>query len=413
MPPKSDSGYIVEPSHDMDWTVVADIGKIRTRRVRGRKRWYLDFHPYVRDRNRFLWGDRGAGFQNEAHAVHIQGRIQALFARGLPLSDAIGEFRQASAKPNLISEKLPLWLESLRRGGEHEPYTISQYKGYVKPTGHFSYWSGKTIHDVSYVTLEEWTYWLSDRHQSGKSQKNILTAFRSFLRWLRQRDKSYVISEFPHPKAIKKMRETMSLIDQAAALAAVPESDRGIFFAMAHLTNRPGEARASLVKHYDFRTGWLWIGEALKGGGSAAPRGQTKTGAAGNFPVSKELRMWIERHTPTSARFEHDAPLFPNPRTGKPYGRKTLRNLWVKACSDADVDYVPLYAATKHSTLSELARAGVSLEDLQNLTRHKSVETTRLYLSDYDERKAETVELRDRLARGEKPRSSHSHNKGA
>ena len=150
------------------------------------------------------------------------------------------------------------------------------------------------------------------------------------------------------------------------------------------------------MEHYDFKTRELWVGDALKGGGSGAVRGDTKTGECGRYPVSEELAGWIDRHVPNAARFCGNVPLFPNPNTGKPYARKRIQTLWREACGRAGVDYVPPYRATKHSTLSELARV-LTAEQLQGLARHRDYKTTRGYLSEDADPKAEAQAARAKL----------------
>jgi integrase len=220
---------------------------------------------------------------------------------------------------------------------------------------------------------------------------------RSFLRWHKMDHSDYVVPQFPTVKRGKKKKPvTMPLLDQAAVLLAVPEADRGIFLAYAHLTLRQGEGRACLVEHYDFKRRELWVGDALKGGGSGAVRGDTKTGESGFYPVSDELAEWIERHVPDAARFQKGVPLFPNPRTGNAYARKSIQTLWAAACELAEVDYIPPYRATKHSTLSELARV-LTAEQLQGLARHKDYKTTRAYLGEHADPKGEAQTARAKL----------------
>jgi integrase len=167
--------------------------------------------------------------------------------------------------------------------------------------------------------------------------------------------------------------------------------------AYAHLTLRQGEGRACLVKHYDFKERELWVGDAIKGDNANAPRGDTKTGETGYYPVSDELAQWIECNVPTEYRFkESDRLLFPNPRTGRIYSRKTIQQIWAKACIAAEVDHVPPYRATKHSTLSELARV-LTAEQLQGLARHKKFETTRGYLGEHADPKGEAQAARANL----------------
>jgi len=118
------------------------------------------------------------------------------------------------------------------------------------------------------------------------------------------------------------------------------------------------------------------------------------TGEGPSLP--RTLGEWIERNVPTEARFKPDTPLFANPRTGLPYAHWALDKHWRRACGDAEVSYVPIYRALKHSTLSELARE-LPLEQLQALARHRSVETTRGYLGEVADPKGAAIEARERL----------------
>ena len=112
--------------------------------------------------------------------------------------------------------------------------------------------------------------------------------------------------------------------------------------------------------------------------------------------VNEELAEWIERHVSTEARFCGNRPLFPNPRTGEVYSRNTIQNIWRNACKMAEVDHVPPYRATKHSTLSELAKV-LSPQQLQGLARHKKFDTTRLYFSEDADPKGEAQVARAKL----------------
>ena len=67
------------------------------------------------------------------------------------------------------------------------PYTVSQYRGYAKPAGHFSFWDGKSIYEIRYGELQAWTVELRKRDLGDKSIENVLAAFRSFYSWLRRR----------------------------------------------------------------------------------------------------------------------------------------------------------------------------------------------------------------------------------
>ena len=78
-------------------------------------RIYLDFWPDVKGSGRLLWGDRGAKFRDEEHAQWVGEEIHKLEHGGqVPLVDAIGAFRSAKSRPNLVSAKLEKYGERLR-----------------------------------------------------------------------------------------------------------------------------------------------------------------------------------------------------------------------------------------------------------------------------------------------------------
>jgi len=111
----------------------------------------------------------------------------------------------------------------------------------------------------------------------------------------------------------------LSIAHQDLVLAHMPEAERGIFLALAHLRLRPGEARALQVA--DYRDGWLHVNEAAKSKSESAETRGTKTGKPKRLPVSEELVDWIELQVDPADRFSA-APLFPNPRTGRMWPHK-------------------------------------------------------------------------------------------
>ncbi len=90
-----------------------------------------------------------------------------------------------------------------------------------------------------------------------------------------------------------------------------------------------------------------------------------------------------------------------SPRTGRPYSSHKLREVWIAACEAAEVEYVPLYRATKHTTFTALREAGVSRDEVQALARHRDPRTTDIYDLDDDQRRRRALASLDRLeARG-------------
>jgi integrase len=385
----------------VEWLAMSKIGRISERIRSGKPTWFLDFSPYLQGRERRLTADRGYRFQSLEHAQAILHQIRGLHAR-MPLPEAVAHYRQANARPNLVSEKAALRLLHVESSGDYEPRTISQYRRYPKDGGHFSHWDGKSIYEIRYDELHSLVKWLRERGLAVKSIRNILAAFRSFYSWLRRgHEQELPAIEFPRVKGRSRQRlQPMRLANRAQAMATIPEADRGIFLALK-MGIRPGEARAARVQDFDFASGVLSIREALKGEGSSAPRGDTKTGEPGDYPVSAELHDWLAEQVPTERRFQAEAPLFPNPRTGRPYSSHKLREMWIAACEAAEAEYVPLYRATKHTTLTALRESGVSRDDVQALARHRDPRTTDIY------------DLDDGDADGRSPHSTSSKRAGA
>jgi len=244
------------------------------------------------------------------------------------------------------------------------------------------------VFEIRYDTLEDWITWLRERGLGNKSIANQLAAFRSFYTWFRRgRELEFPAIEWPTVKLPpRKRRPAMDLGDRANVIAAIPNSDQGIYIAMK-MGIRPAEARAARIGNYNFASGELEIIEALKGSGSGAARGPTKIGEAGIYPVSIELRDWIAEQVPTERRFKADAQLFPNPRTGNPYSSQRLGEIWAAACKKAEVPYIPPYRSTKHSSFTALREAGVPRDEIQALARHLDPRTTDIYDVSDDQRR--------------------------
>ncbi len=82
------------------------------------------------------------------------------------------------------------WVEVKRReaeAGDRSPTYVRELERFAKPEGYFSWWAGRSIHEIDYGMLEDWSLWLADRGLSPKTRRNVLGAFHSFLGWLRRR----------------------------------------------------------------------------------------------------------------------------------------------------------------------------------------------------------------------------------
>ncbi len=358
--------------------IVVDLGTIRSRG--NPPRYYLDFRPYGR-----VWTNRGIRITDEGTARRLLEQIRGQVAEGDSLETVLARYQPATSKANSVPTWLARWLEIRRRetaAGDMSPGYLSELERFTNPGGHFAFFDRDSIHEFSYGKFEDWSLWLADRGLSPKTRKNVLAAFQGFLAWLKRRGEIREVPEFPRIKVAEREPRIIAISDQDRVLGAIPEEDRGIFFAMAHLGIRPGEARALLVSDYHRNSigdrAWLTVDKAFKGKTVSAPVRGTKTGRSKRLPVGTELEEWIERHVDAAGRL-HRHLLFVNPRTSQPWAHKALQRIWNEAVEAAELPPISLYEGTKHSFATDAIRRGVPERHLQRFLGHKNVQSTRRY----------------------------------
>jgi integrase len=72
----------------------------------------------------------------------------------------------------------------------------------------------------------------------------------AFLRWLERRGEIHKAPRVPSVRVDEYEPHILAISDQDLVLSHIPDVDRGIFLALAHLGLRPGEARALTVADY-------------------------------------------------------------------------------------------------------------------------------------------------------------------
>lgn len=245
---------------DVRWALVDEVGRIRTRRRRSGKAYYwLDFRPFGA-----LWSDRGEPLAERRDAEHLLRKVRALVAHGRPIEDAIAHFSTERATPNHVQTRLASWLAKLEdevTAGDLSPTYVAELRRYVAPGGYFSWWQGRSIFDVDYGTLEDWSRWLAkrpaldrqgkptERTLSASTRRKALGAFHAFVAWLHRRGDLPAVPPFPPIKPAPYDPPIISAAVQDAILAEIPWDRRGAFLAAA-CGVRPGEVRAMNVDDY-------------------------------------------------------------------------------------------------------------------------------------------------------------------
>jgi len=364
------------------WELVGKLGRIRSRR--GGREFFLDFRPYGR-----VWSNRGIRITDEATARRLLEQIRGQVAEERPLEEVLADYLPAHAKPNLVPAWIEKWLDLKRReatAGDRSPTYLRELERYARAGGHFSWWRHRSIHEIEYGTLEDWSHWLADRGLSPKTRHNVIAAFRSFVGWLKRRRKIRELPEFPWPKVPEHEPRVLTLETQDAILAAIPEADRGIFLALARMGLRPGEAVA--LEATDYQDGWLHVTRALKGRRLSDPVRAPKNNRGKRLPVDPELQAWIERHVPAERRIRGGL-LFENARGKDPARRWTPTSLyrrWEAACGAVGLSApISLYEGTKHTFATNAKRRGVEDRLLQRFLGHRDRRSVERYARLADE----------------------------
>lgn len=309
----------------------------------------------------------------------------------------------AAAEQNRVGRYLDLWLAECEQAVDSRdmsPRTLRERQRWCDESGHIGgYWRERSVHGITRPELTGYLNWLSRRQGrnkkplSGKTRWNIVAAFHRFCGWRVEEEVIGRVPNFRWPKKHRKVAPILSMRSQQLVLEAIPEEARGVYLVMARLLVRPSEAVE--LRTSDLRDGWINVSRARSDRKIDAPAWRTKTGEPKTLPVPDDVASWIERHSPR----EPSALLFPNPRTGGPWSEASLRRQWGKACREVGLEGVGIYAATKHSTATELRRRGVPLDVIQRAAGHADRRSTELYAQLADSALVEALAPGSGLAR--------------
>jgi hypothetical protein len=361
---------------------VKNLGRVHSERLpSGAARYRIIFHTKgKRIKVSRLVHDNGVEvpFDSREAAKFVLDGIRSLVAQGMTLERAIAQYRPMECPEDLVENRLKEHLDYFRgmvEAGKRSPTSLKELERYAKGGGHFSFWFGQSVRDITFGAIEDWHRWLAARGIAFKTQKNVSDAFRAFLRHLKRRGEVDSVPEFPAIEVPDYAPRIISVETQARILEAIPWERRGAFLAAATEALRVGEIRALNLD--DYRDGRLKISKAIQGHGVEARTLHTKNRSAEWRELwSADLVAWIEWRLETAtpaAKLRGEIALFWNP-TAKNRARRwtheTIHDEWKRACKAAGED-VPFQEGTRHSILTTLG--GVLPERmLQAFSRHRS-----------------------------------------
>jgi len=364
---------------------VGELGRIIQRKTlpSGETRFEVDFRPVGRvfsiptPLGRIPISDEGT-------ARRVLESIRTEVAKGVSIAAALASFKRTAA-----AHVLPLaakWLEHLQRKaeiGDRSPASVAAVRSEIAAA--WQRWEGVPVHAVTVGELDAWAVELAAKGLAPSTRRTVLGYFRAFLRWCEDHGELAKVPRFPTITVPERVPALLTLEQQDAALASIPEADRGIYLAMVDLAIRPGEARplrASAVEIVTTRSpedppAWVRISAGAKGKRKDAKVAGTKTGRERRLPATERLAAWILDHVSPEARMRGDL-LFPSPLGGM-YGHQALPRRWARACVAAGVPRVPLRQASRHSTATDLLRKGASPEEIRRLLGHTNARMSERY----------------------------------
>lgn len=383
IPPSSYPGHSTPV---IPWDALTALGKVCRKDAR---RWMIDLR---READVRLYSDHGQVFYTEEDAERTLNVIRGRVARGEPLARIVDSYLPDDTKRFRVERYVKDWLRIKEHqsadGGVGVEY-VRNLRSYAKSDGHFSFWYTKTLHEVTFKTVQEWRFWLREERKLTNARyiRSVMGHFHAFLSWLRDCGEIETIPRFDYPKIAKYKPRILTMDTQAQILAAIPEEARGVFLVCA-LAVRPNEARALEVR--DYEDGWLTIRQAYRGPnvGSEISEGD-KRGDFKRIPLvdregnKLEAALWIERHV-LPHRLGR-APMFLNPSRGTRWSARALRAWWGRACDEVGVPRGRFYEDTKHTFGTDLARKKVPERLQQAWMGHSSVTSTRRYAQLADE----------------------------
>lgn len=240
-----------------------------------------------------------------------------------------------------------------------------------------AFFEKKDAREIRKLDLINYQNDLASSQIRGKTQKNYLDLFKTFLRWLRSDlEVLDVIPPFPSVELAPRAPNWISQKDQVRILGEIPEEDRPIIeFLMLHGC-RPAEARALRVRDVDLKNQTVTISSSWSGKEFREQR-KGRGSRPVILPIHPEALDFLTRRLSGCLP---GAFIFINPRTDNPYSAWALCGIWRRLRVKAEISSsVRLYDATRHSVATQLRLAGVPIADIKDQLGHTDIRTTMRY----------------------------------
>lgn len=341
------------------------------------QRWYVQI--YWQGKRYKIWNYNGDPIWHEKTAEKLLNKIRA------EIDD--GTFQPKTYFPDTplsLSEYSKQWLRVI----EVKPNTLKDYsysiRSYIVP-----FFGAKDLRNIRYNDLVEFHKWIA-RCEKGKY--NVLSCLRTMLRWAWRNEDIPKVPPFPKLSQGELPEiQYLSLEQQEAVLAEIPERHRPIFMIGMEYGLRIGELRA--IQWDCLTEDELIIRRAFA---ENLLMESTKTNKTRVYGLTPYVNQTLKSMPVTSNTF-----VFVR-EDGKPYTDKNLNALWSEACEKTGVKKIKLYNAIRHSLGCQLLDKGFEFDKVQKVLGHARPEMTKRYAKRSNEsitqmlidRRAQVVEFR-------------------
>lgn len=256
------------------------------------------------------------------------------------------------------------------------PSYKTDYKRMVnRAKEHFKTQDARDIRKIDIITYME--YLIKTHNLEGKTLKNHLDLFKTFLRYLLN-DLEVIdkVPSFPDIEVKKHKFKWISQDTQIKFYEIINEHIKPIIAFLILHGCRPSEARALRCKNVNLQNNAITISATFSGTTYREKR-KGKRSEDVIIPIHPEICDFLSDRVKNN---HPEAYVFVNLRTGRHFNKNTLQKEWDRVRNILNIDKsLRLYDATRHSFASQLVNSGTSIYKVSKLLGHSSVKMTEKY----------------------------------
>jgi len=291
----------------------------------------------------------------------------------------IGEFdpREFKEQNIFLFENLALRFISLKRD-IIKPSSLKKIEQNMNKA--ICYFQGMDVRKIEYAHIEDFLFNLKKTNGepiSSKTRANLKSTLHDFFTWLNKSKYIKELPEFPTFKVTMKKRKVIRKELQEQVLDEIYKRsfhlDPKIWFACKLLCTYPAIRPTELInlkeKHVDLQRRVLIFPNPKEGRPKEVPL----------LDEDVEIFKQFPKGLPNLFFFRH--PNRKGCKAGQRYDEEFLHRKWWKpTCKELGIEGIGLYAGSKHSTVTDLRKQGLSPETIKKATMHTTSKAFDRYL---------------------------------